>query len=93
MAQIGKIKEIIEIKNHLEKMKNDGYIKEWEIPYENILTRLSAAIFFLTPFDDSYLDNIWNQLSRYENFSYTENKEKKLSQLKYRIQFKNENNI
>ncbi len=92
MAQIGNIPEIIEVKNNLEQLKGNGLVKEWELPYENLLTRLSAAIFFLTPADKNKCDEIWQDLSKYENFKFRENTEKKLSQLEYRIEFNKDNN-
>jgi len=91
MAQIGNIPEIIEVKKHLDSMKQTGLIKEWELPYENLLTRRSAAIFFLTPVSPDSREAIWQQLNRYENFTQNENAEKLLSQLDYQIEFKSEN--
>lgn len=90
MAQIGNIPEIIEVKEQLDRLKNAGLVKVWELPYENLLTRRSAAIFFLTPADESKCDEIWKRLSNYENFSYRENTERKLSDLKYTITFSQE---
>ncbi len=52
MAQIGNVPEINLVKEHLDKLKSAGFINEWELPYENLLTRLTAAIFFLTPADE-----------------------------------------
>ena len=60
MVQIGNVPEIKAVKKHLEELKEKGLVSEWELPYENILTRLTAAIFFLTPKDDSKLEEIWN---------------------------------
>ncbi len=79
------VKEITEVKNLLTRLKNEKMVQEWELPYENLLTRLSAAIFFITPHIDS--ENIWTEFQKYPNFNYRENIEKKLSQLKYRIEF------
>ncbi|MBL0743054.1 hypothetical protein [Chryseolinea lacunae] len=81
------IPAIIEVKTHLDELRSQGLVKSWELPYENILTRLSAAIFFLTPEKDAKLDAISNELKRYDNFSYRPNEEKTLSQLEYRITF------
>jgi ribosomal protein S8 len=84
------IPEINEVKSVLIKLKADGYIGNWELPYENLLTRRSAAIFFLTPSLEEYEEKIWSELSGFENFSSRLNSEKKLSQLKWRITFSHE---
>jgi hypothetical protein len=86
------VPEIIEVKDHLEELKSKSVIKSWEIPYENILTRRSAAIFFFTPVNetDSMLDKISTELEKYDNFSYRINHEKKLSDLAYRLTFSKE---
>lgn len=82
------VPEIIEVKEHLERLKTEkNLITYWELPYENILTRRSAAIFFLVPKDDSCETQIWEELSKYPGFDYRVNTEQKLSQLKYRITF------
>jgi len=81
------VPEIIEVKKHLDELKEKGLVKEWELPYENILTRLTAAIFFLTPTDDSKLDEIWKELDKHPRLTYRLNEEKKLSQLVWRVEF------
>ena len=91
MAQIGNVPEIIKVKNHLEQLKEKGLVKEWELPYENLLTRVSAAIFFVTPADEEKMAKISEELKEYPNFAYRENTEKKLSQLQYRITFEDPN--
>ena len=91
MAQIGNVPEIIKVKNHLEQLKEKGLVKEWELPYENLLTRVSAAIFFLTPASEDKLTLITEELQSYPNFACRENTEKKLSQLSYRITFEDPN--
>lgn len=84
------VPEIIEVKKVLESLKDSGQIQAWELPYENILTRRSAAVFFLTPVVDSDLDTIWMQLSIYDEFSYRVNTDKRLSILKFRVTFSKE---
>ena len=86
------VKQIAEVKAHLDQLKNDGLIEKWELPYENLLTRLNAAIFFLTPAGSLQADPsvIWSELEKYENFSYRSNKEGKLSSLVYRVTFSEE---
>lgn len=87
MAQIGNVPEIKAVKRHLDELKEAGLVKEWEIPYENILTRLTAAIFFLTPANESGLDEIWTALEVHKMLQYRLNEEKKLSQLEWRVEF------
>lgn len=87
MVQIGNVPEIKAVKKHLDELRKKGYIAEWELPYENILTRLTAAIFFLTPADDSKLEVIWKELEVHKMLQYRLNEDKKLSQLAWRVEF------
>lgn len=84
------VPEITEVKETLEKLKSEKIIKSWELPYENILTRRSAAFFFITPESEDKVDEIWKQLSGYDNFSIRSNDEKQLSELKYQVTFSEE---
>ena len=81
------VPEIYEVKKHLDELKDSGLIKEWQLPYENILTRLTAAIFFLTPTDESKLDEIWKELEKHPMLQYRLNEERKLSDLEWRVEF------
>jgi hypothetical protein len=83
------VPEIIEVKEHLDRLKSEGLVQEWELPYENILTRRSAAIFFLNLAEgqDAETSKVWSELERYSNFSTRDNSEQKLSKLKHRITF------
>ena len=81
------VPEIQEVKKHLDELKEKGLVKEWELPYENILTRLTAAIFFLTPTEDSKLEEIWKELDKHPRLIYRLNEEKKLSDLVWRVEF------
>ena len=81
------VPEIQEVKKHLDDLKDKGLITAWELPYENILTRLTAAIFFLTPVDDSKLDEIWKELDKHPMLTYRLNEEQKLSKLVWRVEF------
>jgi hypothetical protein len=87
MVQIGNVPEIRAVKVHLDDLYERGLVKEWELPYENLLTRLTAAIFFLTATDDSKLDEIWKELEKHKMLHYRLNEEKKLSQLEWRVEF------
>lgn len=82
------VPEIINVKEKLEDLKSRGLIKEWELPYENILTRLNAAIFFITPADTIAEDQLKEKLSEIEEIQeFRLNEEQKLSKLKYRVMF------
>lgn len=91
MARIGQVPEIIEVKKALFELKSKQVIKDWELPYENLLTRLTAAIFFVEPNDDDAGSrDVWDSLRVFPEFRYRENREKKLSQMKWRVEFSNE---
>ena len=81
------VQDIYDVKLHLDELKDKGLISEWELPYENILTRLTAAIFFLTTDDESKLDEIWKELEKHKMLHYRLNEEKKLSPLEWRVEF------
>lgn len=76
MVQVGNVPEINEVKKHLDQLRKKGLVKEWELPYENILTRLTAAIFFLTPADESKSEEIWKELEIHKMLQYRLNEEK-----------------
>ena len=86
------VPEINKVKEHLTKLKEEGLILDWELPYENLLTRGDAAIYFLAPADESeeHLDKIWDELKAHDDFSWRLNEPQKLSKLKYRITFSKE---
>ena len=81
------VPEIKEVKEHLGQLKGKGLVSDWELPYENLLTRLTAAIFFFTPTDDSKLDEIWKELGKHPRLIYRLNEERTLSQLVWRVEF------
>ncbi|MCP5007254.1 MAG: hypothetical protein GY941_25440 [Planctomycetes bacterium] len=78
---------ITEVKEHLEKLREKGLLKAWELPYENLLTRLTAAIFFLDATDESSLEEIWRELDKHPMLIYRKNEEQKLSKLDWRVEF------
>ncbi|CAN5482535.1 hypothetical protein BH09BAC3_BH09BAC3_33840 [soil metagenome] len=80
------VPEIEEIKEILENLRVKNIVRVWELPYENLLTRRSAAIFFVDPVDGN-ITSIEHELSRFKDFSYRKNDEKKLSVLPYRVTF------
>ncbi len=81
------VKEIEEVKNQLAELMVNGLISKWELPYENLLTRRSAAIFFIDPAPMVPPDKIWAFLQKNDNFKYSINEDKKLSALEYKITF------
>jgi hypothetical protein len=85
-----KVPDIIAVKDQLEAMKNKGLLTAWELPYENLLTRKSAAIFFFTPSDSASLSQVLSELEQHEDFSCRTNEERKLSSLEYRVTFSKE---
>lgn len=89
MTQIGNVPEIIAVKKHLDHLKERGLVQAWEVPYENILTRLTAACFFISPTEDSKLEEIWSELRTYPNFHFRLNEPKKISQFEWRVEFNN----
>lgn len=82
--------EIEKVKNLLESLKHRSLVAEWELPYENLLTRLTAAIFFINPVDDIDMSSIWAEFKEYEYLSYRINTEGLLSKMKYRMTFNKE---
>jgi hypothetical protein len=87
MVQIGNVPEIIEVKSKLENLKKKGLVKDWELPYENLLTRLDAAIFFITPNSDAALQEIWKELGRIPKFVCQANEKQTLSKLAWDVRF------
>ncbi len=78
---------ITEVKEHLENLKEKGLVKAWELPYENLLTRLTAAIFFLDATEESGLEEVWKELDKHPMLTYRKNEEQKLSKLEWRVEF------
>lgn len=87
MARIGNVPGILEVKNRLTELQERGLIDAWALPYENVLTRLDAAIFFLTPTREDALEEIWSELCRIPGLNYQQNVDKKLSDLSWQVQF------
>lgn len=87
MARIGNVTEINAVKEQLNQLKERGIVQEWELPYEHILTRLSASIFFMTPSKEENTEDIWKELGNNALFQYRLNDEKNLSQLAWRLEY------
>lgn len=85
------VPEINLIKDTLDSLKAEGIITTWELPYESLLTRRSAAIFFIAPSSATdAMPSIETALSQFEHFSVRENREQKLSKLPLRVTFNEE---
>jgi hypothetical protein len=87
MGRLGNVPEIKAVKEHLEALTQAGLIASWELPYENLLTRLSAAIFFFTLTSPDHLEEVQAELSRHQQLSCRTNVEKTLSELDWRADF------
>lgn len=86
MVQIGNIPEIQEIKEKLGNLEQVGLIDAWELPYENLFTRLDAAIFFLSPTNESEVEKIWGAINEVGNVNYQRNEKQLLSKLPWQFQ-------
>jgi hypothetical protein len=89
MVQIGNVPEIVAVESRLEEMKREKLIESWELPYRNLLTRLDAAIFFLTPANGDTLAKVTERLSAIVGFTCESNVDLKLSKMQYKIRFNN----
>ena len=87
MVRIGSVPGIVAVKERLAALQERGLVKAWALPYENILTRADAAIFYLAPAEEHALEAIWQTLADIPNFRYQENQDKKVSDLPWRVQF------
>lgn len=82
--KIAKAKEFLDLLKTKHKL-----IAQWELPYENLLTRLDAAIFFCNPTENIDEKKLWQQLdTAFSGFEYRLNEEKKLSEMTYCLTFK-----
>lgn len=90
MTRIGDNAGIRTVKEHFALLKEIGLVQQWELPYEHILTRLDAAIFFCTPAAPATEETLWQELAVHPALKYSLNTDKKLSQLQYRVEFNNQ---
>ena len=81
------VPEITEVKEHLDLLRSNRLITAWELPYEDLLTRRSAAVFFINPATSADLAPLWMEFEKYDNFSKRLNTERDLSELAYRLTF------
>lgn len=87
MAQIGNIEEIKEIKSLLIEMTEGGVLQCWELPYENILTRREAALFFFTPKTEQALEVVRDRLASCGDSKIEKNTDKTISMMSHRLRF------
>jgi|SRR5450432_33722 len=87
MAKIGDVPEINAVKLRLNEFIKRDLISRWELPYENLLTRLSAAIFFFDLVDEGLLNEVMESLGDIKNILCRKNSERKLSSLEWRMEF------
>jgi len=78
------------VKDRLESLEKENTILDWELPHGNILTRLSAAVFFLTVPLGHDVKEICHTLPFSDKISIRLNEEKKLSKLDWRLEFPGE---
>lgn len=83
------IPEIISVKEKLDELKEKGAIFQWELPYENLLTRLDAAIFFIElPEGKDTRQECIAGLHQFGNITIETNAEKRLSGCSYQLVFR-----
>ncbi|MBN1196984.1 MAG: hypothetical protein JXA62_06225 [Candidatus Aminicenantes bacterium] len=81
------VAEIAAAKALFARLQAEGLIAAWHLPYESLLTRLTAAIFFYEPVDEARLEEIHARLASIPRFWFRLNEEQKLSTLKWRVEF------
>lgn len=89
MSRIGYAKDVMGLKDHLEQLKNRMILTGWEMPHENIISRLTAAVVFISA-DKSKIKEVIEELtSKFFNYKihYRPNDEKKMSRLGWTIEF------
>lgn len=87
MGQIGNVEEIKRIKACLDTLKKNGLIIEWELPYENLLTRYTAAIFFFTPAENFNPADIRQYLTEFPDANVLPHEPANISRMPYKIVF------
>lgn len=83
--KVGEVDELICIKKRIAKLQEQGVVSEWELPYENLLTRKNAAIIYLNTESEENLKCIVLQLEDFGNWRFELNQNKTLSSMKYKI--------
>ncbi|SHH71990.1 hypothetical protein SAMN04488109_4947 [Chryseolinea serpens] len=84
--EIGNVSEINEVKAALAALQQRGLVLEWSLPYENLLTRLTAAIFYVS-LDEEGPEEVWKTLQQFPRFACLQNETRQLSALPWRVEF------
>lgn len=87
MKQMGSLSEIIILRKHLDDLKRKGLVADWGVSYENIQRRHTAADFFLTPGDESKLEQIWSELGQHKILQRLDNGEQGMARKQWRVEF------
>ncbi|HWV68409.1 hypothetical protein [Chitinophaga sp.] len=90
MNRIGDVPEIQLISSQLRELQKTGAIQAWEAPCTRILTRRSAALYFITAMSEEMEALIWDTLKVHEGFGYQLNQYPDISSLKWCITFNND---
>lgn len=85
MNKVGEVDELICIKKRLAKLQEQGVVLEWELPYENLLTRKNAAIIYLNTECEENLERIILQIRDFGNWRFELNQNETMSSMKYKI--------
>jgi len=87
MKQIGNVDTIQLIKDYLESLKIAGKINDWELPYEHLLTRLSAALFFIDNVDDNNPSHLFEGILVSLEASLRKHDSHQLSEMLWELRF------
>ena len=86
MPRIGHIFGIVDVKAKLDNLKQEGLIRDWELPYENLLTRVDAAVFLINA---DNVTTVRERLAEFTNCHISNNENSFLSPMRYRLEFPN----
>ncbi|GIP23201.1 hypothetical protein [Paenibacillus sp. J22TS3] len=84
--RIGNIPDIQNFKMLLDQSREKGLITAWELPYEQLLTRLQAAIFFFNSASQDVPSELYSLFAEYPGLTIQRN-EGTMSSMDYQISF------
>jgi hypothetical protein len=87
MTRIGNVYEIKAVKDRLSRLQEEGLVRAWELPHEDILSRLTAAVFFVTPSAGMDPEQLCDRLNGFAGPFCSLNDDKRLSQLDWKLEF------
>lgn len=90
MHKIGDVPEIHKINSQLDELRQKGIVLDWEIPCMEMLTRKSAALYFITAVSEEAEPLIWETLKIHDGFGYRMNDLTDISHLKWCVTFNND---